>query len=335
MSRRRSTRRDELDWHTLIRRIKAGKCTPIISYQVSSHHFTEQDQVVQTWAEEISYPMPDTDSLPRVAQYAMTTGPDALSAKEDYLDFLKERLLDKARAEQRSEQRAFLETLGDELYDLTFSEVANRLGYPRYEDELENPLRILAELPLPIYITTNYCTFMENALKAAGKEPRTEICYWHEDLEDDASSVFEEDPDYQPNEEEPLVYHIHGLDAYPSSLILAEDDYLDFLVRVSQDTEAIPRRVAQALADSSLMLLGFRLRDWDFRVILRGLINPRRASRRLLSVSIQLAPEFEETEDISTVKSYLKQYFENLNFEIYWGDTQSFIQELWEQWESS
>jgi hypothetical protein len=327
------SKRREIDWKTIIRRIKAGKCTPIISYQVSSHHFTDQKAVVEAWADETGYPMMDRDNLARVAQFSSTTSRDALVAKEEYLDFLKQRLLNQAKDEQTVEQSAFLDTLADELFDLTFSEVANRLGHPHYADELENPLRILAELPLPIYLTTNYATYLENALKAANKEPRTEICYWYEDLEDDVCSVFEQDPDYQPSVEEPLVFHLHGLDACPSSLVLTEDDYLDFLVKVSLDPEAVPKRVAQALADSSLLLLGYQLYDWDFRVIFRGLIATKRASRRLLSMSIQLTPDQVGIRDFEEAQNYLEQYFDQANFDIYWGDTQSFTRELWEHWE--
>jgi hypothetical protein len=326
---------NETDWRTIIRRIKTGKCTPIISSQVSGHHFTEQDHIIEEWANHLRYPIHNEYSdLPRVAQYATVTGRDILAAKEGYLDFLKERLLKKARGQPGPEPNDFLDTLEDELIDLAFSTVAARLGYPAYENELDNPLRILAELPIPLYITSDYCTFIEEALKTAGKAPRTEICYWHEDLLDDVPSVFEEDPDYVPSETEPLVYHFHGLDTCPSSLVVSEDDYLDFLVNISQDSEAIPRRVAQALTDSSLLLLGYQLRGWDFRVIFRGLITSKRASRRLLSVSIQLSPEAEDVKDAAAASAYFKQYFGNLNFDIYWGDTQSFLKELWAQWQS-
>jgi hypothetical protein len=198
---------------------------------------------------------------------------------------------------------------------------------------LDNPLRILAELPLPIYLTTNYATFMEDALKAAGKEPCTEICYWRDELREDIPSVFEEDPDYEPSVEKPLVYHIHGLDTQPSSLVLAEDDYLDFLVKVSQDPEAVPTRVSQALADSSLLLLGYQLQGWDFRSVFRGLITTKRSSRRLLSLSIQIMPDSEGVKDLASAQEYLERYFDEANFEIYWGDARGFMQALWEQWE--
>jgi len=328
------TKRSEIDWRTIVRRIKRGKCTPIISYQVSSRHFSDNKAVVEAWADEIGYPLADRHNLTRVAQYASILGHDALEAKEEYLDFLKKRLLDRAREEQLADQKAFLNTLEDELFDLSFSEVAARLDYPSYEDELQNPFRILAELPLPIYLTTNFATFMEDALKAAGKEPHTRTCCWRGDLEGDGLSALETDPDYQPSVEKPLVYHLHGLDAFPSSLVLTEDDYLDFLVNVSQDFDAIPSRVAQALTDTSLMLLGYRLQDWDFRVIFRGLVTTRRSSRRLLSLSIQLMPDDGAVKDPADAQEYLKRYFDNANFEIYWGDVESFLQNLWAHWES-
>ena len=327
--------RDRIDWKTIIRRIKAGKCTPIISYRVSARQFSDNEAAVRAWADEVGYPLADRHNLARLAQYASCIRPDALSAKEEYLDFLKQRLLHRFRAEQPPDQTDyFLATLQAELVDLSFSELASRLGYPEYASDLDNPLRILAELPIPVYLTTNFVSFMEVALKAAGKEPRVEVCGWREDVEAGAPSVFKEDPEYKPSVEEPLVYHIHGLDAYPYSLVLTEDDYLDFLFNVGQDPDVIPNRVAVALADSSLLLLGYHLQDWDFRVIFRGLITSRRSSRRLMSLSIQLTPDPQGVENLVDAQEYLKRYFEGANFEIYWGDVQSFMKELWEQWES-
>jgi hypothetical protein len=321
--------RSEIDWKTIIRRIRGGNCTPIISYRVTRQHFSDNEAVVRAWADEIGYPLADRHNLTRVAQYASYTGRDALVAKEEYLDFLKQRLLDGARKEGLPDQSAFLDTLEDELFDLSFSEVAARLSYPHYENELDNPLRVLAELPLPVYLTTNFAAFMEDALRAAGKEPRTEAC-----CQGGGVSVFEEDANYEPSVEEPLVYHLHGIDSDPACLVLTEDDYLDYLVNISQDPEAIPSRVTMALSNSSLLLLGYRLQDWDFRVIFRGLITSRRSSRRLLSVSIQLMPDSEGVEDLADAQEYLERYFDDANFEIYWGDPQSFMQELWEQWGS-
>jgi hypothetical protein len=323
------------DWKTLVKRIRRGKVTPFISNLVSSDQIFGQNQnIVETWADEIDYPLEDRSNLTRVAQFNIINSRDTISAKEVYLDFLKERLLENTRENAGDQPHDFLDTVEEELDELTFSRLAMRLGYIKFDDEPENPLRILAELPLPVYLTTGYYLFLEEALKAANKEPRTEICYWHEVLQDSVPSVFADDPNYKPTANEPLVYHLHGLDAYPASLVLSEDDYLDFLVRISQDPKAIHPRIGQAMTDSSLLLLGYNLRGWDFRVLCRGLIKVKRSALRRLNIAIQLSPDQnEDIENIEDVQGYLERYFNELDFDIYWGDSQSFLQELWQQLE--
>lgn len=333
MARRRpkSRNRNKISWQTLIRRIKRGKFLPIVSDRV---FFPGGNTVIESWAEEIGYPyqLDHRLHLAHLAQFLSATSRDDLAPKEDFLDFSKQYTFDRIRDNASPEEEDFLDMLEDELMDITFSETAARLNYPKYEDEFDNPLRVLAEFPLPIYITTSYYDFIEEALKAAGKEPVTEICYWNDDL-DDIPSIFDEDPDYQPSEETPLVYHLNGFDAYPASLVLTEDDYLDFLVKISQDIDVIPRRVAQALVDSSLLLLGYLLDDWNFKVMFRGLIKNKRASRRRLSLSIQITPDSDFIVNEEDAREYLDKYFGKANFDIYWGNSSNFIRDLWEQWE--
>lgn len=329
--------RATVDWRTIIRRIKTDKFTPIISDRV---FFPGDNQVIPTWAKEMDFPYPVNNAvtMAQLAQYLCINSRDHLTAKEDFLEFAKQYTLDQVTKDRSLEPGDFLDTLTDELPDITYSQLAARLAFPTFENEMANPLRILAELPLSIYITTSYYDFLETALKAAGKKPVTEICYWQDDLADDVPSIFASDPDFQPTSMRPLVYHLNGLDAYPSSLVISEDDYLDFLVKVSEDLEAVPRRVSQAFADSTLLLLGYQLDDWNFKTLFRGLINTRRASRRLLSLSIQMVPtpSEEAKKDAQTrVQDYLGRYFDKVNFDVYWGTPQEFTQELWAQWQGT
>jgi hypothetical protein len=90
---------------------------------------------------------------------------------------------------------------------------------------------VWADLPVRVVLTTSPYTFIEDALRRAGKTPRTEVCRWRKEL-DSIEPVI--DGDYRPSALEPLVYHLHGLDAYPDSLVLTEDDHLEFLVNVCQ-----------------------------------------------------------------------------------------------------
>ena len=73
--------------------------------------------------------------------------------------------------------------------------------------------------------------------------------------------------------------------------MLTEDDYLDFLVAIARDAALLPHQIQRALAGTSLLFVGYRLADWDFRVIHRGLVAATEASLRRLSVTVQLAAE--------------------------------------------
>jgi hypothetical protein len=340
----------------VIEQINHGKVLPIISNVVSNELiFGSHDNLVDGWAEYIEYPLseyeqqlrdilaklPDAspewelyvdmafrNSLAQTTQFqsvmsqaGVEVGMGAGFIKKTYLEFLQEVLYSIANEDLLEEVQA------DTVFStLSFSEIAHRLNYPSFETDRKNPLLLLADLPLPIYLTTGYHNFIETALTLAGKKPRTEICRWNESV-NDLPLVFETEPNYEPSPEEPLVYHLHGLDAEPTSLVLTEDDYLDFLATISKNKTIIPLPVRQALADSSLLLLGYDLRHWDFKVIFRGLIKPTDNSRRPASISIQLENMLE--------KEYLKHYLkQEARFGVYWGTAGHFMQELWASWEA-
>jgi hypothetical protein len=45
-----------------------------------------------------------------------------------------------------------------------------------------NPYAVLADLNIPICITTNYNHFMEAVLNIKGKDPVSEFCRWNLDI---------------------------------------------------------------------------------------------------------------------------------------------------------
>jgi hypothetical protein len=319
-------RKEGVSWQqTIVDRIKAGKVVPLIS------RVTDDDWVLgghadlaAAYAKYAQYPLAGHFTLAQVAQFRAVTDQtisDAWALKTDYINFIKNRLFDLVEADGALAE--ILAEVEEQFDDITFSTFAERLGYPRFEQQQVDPLLVLAEFPLPVYLTTSYHNFIEVALKRAGKEPRTEICRWHKGLEG-IPSVFE--GDYQPTKEAPLVYHLHGFDTYPESLVLTENDYLEFLVAIAQDlgrgTDPIPKRVRQAMADSSLILLGYSLQSWEFKVLFWGVIKPRPLQHT--SVSIQLVPNEDE-------RKFLQEYLRREGkFEVYWGEIDQYIRELHE-----
>jgi hypothetical protein len=71
--------------------------------------------------------------------------------------------------------------------------------------------------------------------------------------------------------ERPLVYKMHGTaderDPLPDQFLITEDDYVDFLTRMTRQ-KVLPAPVLKALMRSNVLFLGYGLGDWNVRVIL-------------------------------------------------------------------
>lgn len=138
-------------------------------------------------------------------------------------------------------------------------------------------------------------------------------------------------------------------------MVLSEDDYLDFLVQVTlergKSDGSIPAYLQGALSQSWLMLLGYRLLDWDFRTLFRGIISTREDLNTIrpqagvtVSTILQLSlpDQYELPQDQDVQKAlktrleeaqlYMQKYFAPMSFEIRWNDPAAFLATLKEQW---
>jgi hypothetical protein len=216
----------------------------------------------------------------------------------------------------------------------TLTDLIAEVGWETLGDDPNDPPRVLASLDLPLYLTTNPDSMMVEALRAAGKSPARELCPWNAYL-DGLPSRFVDDPAYEPTPEAPLVHHLLGTDEEIDSLVVTEDHYLDYLVRISAEMERIPDYIWSALTNSSLLFLGYSLDDWEFRVLMRGLVATRDRRRRLKHVGVQLEMAGASEEETQAVQTFLQQYFQESDINIYWGTPAQFVAELREQMEGA
>lgn len=323
----------DIDWSYIVQEIYRTTCAPIISNGVINSSLFGSKNVVQAWAEEIGYPLADGGNVTRVAQFLSVTQQDPARAKSGYLQFLKESLLGWARTEPGANP-SFLDQVEREMRRLTFSQLATeRLHHPDFKNEPDNPLSILAALDIPVYLTTSHHHFMEAALRATDKTPHTQVYAWREGMEHNIPSEFRTDQGFEPDVKAPLVYHLHGIDDYPDSLVLTEDDHLEFLVYVAKDFKELGGthdKVRNAISSSLLILLGYDLHAWDLRVLLAGLIKDM--PRRPRSFAIQLkSGQVKGIKDSKQFREYLQKSFGLAQFDVYWGDPQSFMLSLWKE----
>ncbi|MCP4263555.1 MAG: SIR2 family protein [Planctomycetes bacterium] len=281
----------ERDWELLLERIKDGKCTPFIGAGACFGTLPLGSDIARKWSQKYNYPLEDSGDLARVSQY--------LAVLYDPM-FPKGKILQQFKSITSPDF-----TMPDE------------------------PHSIMADLPLPVYITTNYDDFMVKALRSRNKDPKMELCRWNKFLQRQLPpSILESGPD--PTPANPVVFHLHGHKEVPESLVLTEDDYLDFLKNISEDPELIPARIQRALSGASLLFLGYRIADWDFRVLFRSLVTYLERSISHAHVSVQLLPlgDVVPGEQREKAQEYLDHYFEELKIRVYWGTVHEFCFEL-------
>lgn len=297
----------ETEWQILLRRIARGRCTPFLGAGACAGWLPLAGEVARRWAGKHGYPLSDSGNLARVAQFVAVELDDDMLPKED-------------------------------LADLCSS--AER---PDFQDPSEIH-GTLADLPLPVYLTTNYDDLMSEALRSRNRQPRRELCQWNEYVQQSYHSVFEREPGYQPSVANPLVYHLHGYHGLPQSMVVTEDDYLEFLVWFARewavaDHRLLPAPIVSALAGTSLLFVGYSRADWSFRVVFRGLVNSLVTSSRMKSVAVQLEPLPEDALDSerSRARAYLNRYFRKIQkipVSVFWGTAAEFAGQLRAQWEA-
>jgi len=285
------------------------------------------DSLVYGWAGQADVSGPRTERA-RLAQYARMRFYDATAVKEDYLEFVKSWLLERSKARDDFDG-VFLKEIEANLDQLTVSDLARELGLDLLAGDGYNAYQILARMALPIYITTGYHTFLEQALLEEGKKPHSLSCRWRDDLPDDFSATTGSTADYEPAE--PLVFHLFGLDSAPESLVFTEEDHLRFLTRLALDPDIVPPVVRQAMTLSSLLLLGYQMWEWEFRAVFRGLILGQARRGRRMGVATQLVPESIEPSRPEQVREFIERYLDSGSFSVYSGPDQSFLHDLWER----
>jgi len=312
---------------TLVANIRQGRCTPILGPGLSESLLGSRREIARRWAETYGFPMAphDQEDLPQVAQY-LAVKPECNSPSVELHDYLCQELLKHYASILSSVQS------GTPLKDL----IATVGKAQREQQGSAEPHAILASLPFPIYITTNYGNLLEEALRANNKEPQIELCRWNEDIEQ-FDSVFKKKSRYRPSPEQPLVYKLFGSFDDLDSLVLTEDDHFDFLIGATRNRDLIPPVIRRNLANGALLFLGFEMADWNFRVLYRSLITREGAKLRkgYAHIAAQINPEEGRILETEGARHYLETYFQGEDINIYWGNVEDFLQDLQRRWQSS
>jgi hypothetical protein len=145
--------------------------------------------------------------------------------------------------------------------------------------------RYLASISAPlVLVVTNYDTLAEQAFRAAGKP--YDLIVYPADRMDIANAVLwwpygEAEPLVRPPNEldidlnvTTVIYKMHGTVMQKTekwdNFVITEEDYVEFLSRMTRGL-AVPSLFYPYFRERSFLFLGYSLRDWNLRVVLRNL----------------------------------------------------------------
>jgi SIR2-like domain len=127
-------------------------------------------------------------------------------------------------------------------------------------------LHALAELGFPLVATTNYDQLLQRALVEARKEPRV--------------TVYSPDPtertvDYldTPMPEKPWVFKLHGDVDQPESIVITDEDYIQFVLRMTAQEAyfPVPMTFMYHLQRWTTLFVGYSLVDYNLRLLFKTL----------------------------------------------------------------
>jgi hypothetical protein len=318
------TERADITWKALELQLGEGNITPVLGPGLADSILGSRQEIACRWVKRWQMPIAthNQGDLAQVAQFLRVRGAPGI-VRAQMQAYLKNEI-----AEQRCRAPAdhpvwggFPEALLDDP-DQAILEIGKRL---RGTDE-GDPYRVMAAFDkVSVYVTTGWTDLLQAALRARdpAREPVTMTFPWNEPVELDPP------PDPLPTVDRPLVYHLFGRLDNPRSLVLSEDDYFTWTNAWIERRKDVPASVRKALTARSLLFLGYRLDDWDFRVVFHG-IKSFGGSAMLqdnLHVGVQLSPENQMIEP-EAAQEYLESYFGNDQVSIYWGNTRRFLDEL-------
>jgi hypothetical protein len=132
-------------------------------------------------------------------------------------------------------------------------------------------LHKLAALPFPFYITTNYDTLLEKSLyqaKTLGGLDKDPIVRVYDPKRDKPP----EPVPLNPQERNPVVFKLHGDIHKPESIVVTEEDYLEFILKMTDNyAHPIPNQIRTQLNELPTLFIGYSLQDYNLRLLLRTL----------------------------------------------------------------
>jgi hypothetical protein len=180
--------------------------------------------------------------------------------------------------------------------------------------------RLLAALPFSLIVTTCHDELLLRTLKECGKAPLHQRYKMRGDKRDNPE--FMRSSSYNT----PVVYHLFGDADEPASLILSENDLLDFLVAIVSENPPLPNSLRSALKQTgqSFLFVGFGIKQWYLRVLIKVLVRALELHRTASAIATEPLSGLSALDRDETILFYQR----GTRIEIEDADVAMFLQQL-------
>lgn len=319
-------------WQNIIDNINQEECTPVIGPAFCDYIFQSRKQLASKLAKDHYYPLAlhERISLTHVMQY--------ISLKKN-TNIKNHKLI-------LEETYKYMEKFFPDLSSITKGDTVSYNNIQdffikSYDTEIWNSFKLIAKRDFKMFITTAFHDFLTIALQKKGKKPFStsfikDLNKKSRKFKDQDKKIINAENRNLLNGSNPLIYHLFGQMEQKGSMLLTEDDIFDFLLAfegIEKKDDKILEIVKECLVGSNLIFLGFKMEQWDFRVLMRC-IKAIEGSGHVTSynhVAIQIDPDDDYITDPGNAKKFIEKYFDKINpsnVNIYWGSPKDFLAEL-------
>ena len=200
--------------------------------------------------------------------------------------------------------------------------------YDKHKAALEacqdSTFQCLAGLPFSLLVSSRHDATLEYFLQKLGKRPRIQSYQFKGDRRDILGNLGSVD--------EPLIYQLYGSFDAPDSLVVTENDQLEFLKAVVAQCPKLPADLTNLFSGKNFLFLGFGLGNYHLRVLLHVL----KLSESAKSFALESTPVKEAQEDFAEMFNDSVLFYGELGYNsLKLLDTglDEFIQELHRRWE--
>jgi len=179
----------------------------------------------------------------------------------------------------------------------------------------------LSDLPFSFIVDTNFTNFFFNQLCNADKQPQNAYYNFRGDKVDLINTTTS---DGLGTKSQPFIYNLFGSIEDASSIVLSENDLVQFVINIISKNPGLPANVKSELAnqEKSFLFLGFGFlaKNWYFRIFLQALESNNKGR---MSYALECIDNIANDEDPAVLF-----FRDELKVSLYRYDQKTFVESL-------